>query len=61
MRAMGEQRVADLTPAMLAAHRAGLVARLDVDRKDRLSPFTVHLKLAALRSFLHFCWLTGAI
>jgi hypothetical protein len=36
MRAMGEQRVADLTPPMLAAYRAGLVARLDVDRKDRL-------------------------
>ena len=59
MRAMGEQRVADLTPPMLAAYRAGLVARLDVDRKDRLSPSTVHLKLAALRSFLHFCRLTG--
>jgi hypothetical protein len=44
---------------MLAAYRAGLVVRLDVDRMDRLSPSTVHLKLATLRSFLHFCRLTG--
>ncbi len=59
MRAMGERRVADLTPPMLAAYRASLVARLDVDCEDRLSPSTVHLKLAALRSFLYFCRLTG--
>jgi site-specific recombinase XerD len=59
MQAMGEQRVANLTPPMLAVYRAGLVSRLDVDHKDRLSPSTVHLKLAALRSFLYFCRLTG--
>ena len=59
MRAMGAQWIADLTPPMLAAYRAGLVARLDVDREDRLSPSTVNLKLGALRSFLHFCRLTG--
>jgi integrase/recombinase XerD len=59
MRAMGMQCVADLTPPMLAAYRAGLVARLDIDREDRLSPSTVSLKLGAVRSFLHFCRLTS--
>jgi hypothetical protein len=44
---------------MLADYRAGLVARLDADREDRLSPSTVNLKQGALRSFLHFCWATG--
>ncbi len=59
IQAMGADVVADLTPPMLAEYRAGLVARLDADREDRLSPSTVSLKLGALRSFLHFCRLTG--
>jgi len=59
MQAMGMQCVADLTLPMLAAYRAGLVARLDIDREDRLSPSTINLKLGALRSFLHFCRLAG--
>jgi integrase len=37
------------------------VARLDIDREDKLSPSTVNLKLGTLRSFLHFCRLTGLI
>jgi hypothetical protein len=53
--AMGIEVLADLTPPILAEHRAGLVARLDAEREDRLSPSTVNLKLGALRSFLHFC------
>jgi site-specific recombinase XerD len=59
MEAMGVDFVAKLTPPMLAEYRAGLVARLDADREDRLSPSTVNLKLGALRSFLHFCRVTG--
>lgn len=51
--------VADLTLPMLAEYRAGLVTRLDADREDRLSPPTVNLKLAGLRSFLNFCRVTG--
>jgi site-specific recombinase XerD len=61
MRAMNVDLVADLTRPMLARYRAGLVARLDTDRADRLSPSTVSLKLAGLRSFLHFCRVTGII
>jgi hypothetical protein len=59
MRAMGVHGLADLTPSMLAAYRAGLVARLDVDREDRLSSSAINLKLGAVRSFLHFCRLAG--
>jgi site-specific recombinase XerD len=59
MEAMGVELLAELTPPMLAEYRAGLVARLDADRGDRLSPSTVSLKLGALRSFLHFCRVTG--
>jgi len=60
-RAMNVDLVAELTRPMLAQYRAGLVARLKADRADRLSPATVSLKLAGLRSFLHFCRLTGVI
>jgi len=50
----------EITPAMLTTHRAGLVARVDArDAKSRLSPASVSLKLAALRSFLKFRRLTG--
>jgi site-specific recombinase XerD len=61
MEAMGVDMLAELTPPMLAEYRAGLVVRLDADREDRLSPCTVNLKLGALRSFLHFCRVTGVI
>jgi len=61
MQAMGMQCVADLTLPMLAAYRAGLVVRLDIDREDRLSPSTINLELGAVRSFLHFCRLTGVL
>ena len=45
---------------MLTTYRGGLVARLDArDAMRRLSPASVALKLAALRSFLKFCRLTG--
>jgi hypothetical protein len=59
MQAMGVDLMADLTPPMLAQYRASLVVRLDPDREDRLSPSTVSLKLAGLRSFLNFCRVTG--
>lgn len=59
MHATGAELVADLAPPILAEYRADLVARLDADREDRLSPSTVSLKLSALRSFLHFCRATG--
>ena len=59
MEAMGVHLLAELTPSILAQYRAGLVARLDIDREDKLSPSTVNLKLGALRSFLHSCRLTG--
>jgi len=59
MGAMGVDLVADFTPPMLAEYPAGLVARLDGDREDRLSASTVNLKLGVLRSFLHFCRVTG--
>ena len=59
MEALGVDYMADVTPPMLAQYRGGLVARLDADRDDRLSPATVNLKLAALRQFLNFCRVTG--
>ena len=59
MGAMGVDLVAGFTPPMLAEYPAGLVARLDGDREDRLSASTVNLKLGVLRSFLHFCRVTG--
>jgi len=46
MEALGVDYVAGITPPMLAIYRGGLVARLDADRDDRLSPATVNLKLA---------------
>jgi integrase/recombinase XerD len=59
MDAIGVDYVADVTAPMLAQYRGGLVARLDVDAPDRLSPSTVNLKLAGLRQFLRFCLVTG--
>ncbi|MFC2030018.1 hypothetical protein ACFLWA_04730 [Chloroflexota bacterium] len=61
MNSMRVDYLADLDPPMLAEYRSKLVARLDVDRGDRLSPCTVSLTLAALRPFLNFCRLTGTI
>lgn len=59
MDALGVDHVADVTPPLLAEYRGGLVARLDADREDKLSPATVNLKLAGLRQFLNFCRVTG--
>jgi integrase/recombinase XerD len=61
MAALGVSFVQDLTAPALAHYRAGLVARLDVEGAGRLAPASVSLKLAALRSFLHFCRLTGLL
>ena len=61
MRAMGAALVCDLDPRTLAAYRAGLVERMDAGREDRLSPASVKLALAALRSFLNFCRVAGAV
>jgi len=57
--ALGATYPADLSPPGLAEYRAGLIARLDAKGERRLSPASVALKLAALRSFLKFCQLTG--
>jgi site-specific recombinase XerD len=59
METLSVDYVADLTPPDLATYRSGLVARLDADREDRLSPATVKLKLAGLRQFINFCRVTG--
>ena len=59
MDAIGVDHVVDVTAPMLAEYRGGLVARLDIDAPDRLSPSTVNLKLAGLRQFLRFCLVTG--
>ena len=59
MDAVGAEYVADITAPMLAEYRGWLVARLDTERDDRLSPATVNLKLAGLRQFVRFCLVTG--
>ena len=59
MEALDVEYVADVTAPDLAQYRGGLVARMDVDSPDRLSPATVNLKLAGLRQFLRFCPVTG--
>ncbi len=59
MGAIGIDSVQELTVPVLASYRASLVARLDQRGSERLSPASVSLKLAALRSFLNFCRLTG--
>ncbi len=51
--------IGEITAPMLTEYRAGLVARLDVRGVRRLTPSTVARKLAAVRSFLRFCRLTG--
>lgn len=61
MRALQIVSPAELEPPALAKYRAALVARLDPDRPDRLSPATVNLRLVALRQFLKFCRLTGVV
>ncbi len=61
MVAMGIEHPAEITAPMLAAHRAALVARLDAKGERRLAPSSVSLKLAALRSYLKFCRLTGIL
>lgn len=60
MEAKGIDVLADVRPPILADCRVVLVACLDADREGRPSPSTVNLKLGALRSFLHFCQVTGA-
>jgi integrase/recombinase XerD len=59
MEALDVEYVADITARDLALYRGGLVARLDVDCSDKLSPATVSLKLVGLRQFLRFCLVTG--
>ncbi len=59
MGAIGVTSVHELTVPALASYRASLVARLDQRGPTRLSPASVSLKLAALRSFLNFCHLTS--
>ncbi len=59
MGAIGATSIQELTVPVLASYRARLVARLDQRGLKRLSPASVSLKLAALRSFLNFCRLTG--
>jgi integrase/recombinase XerD len=59
MDAIGAVYVTDVTAPDLARYRGGLVARMDSDNDDRLSPSTVNLKLAGLRQFLRFCLVTG--
>ncbi len=51
MEALNIEYVADVTAPDLAQYRGGMVARMDVDSPDRLSPATVSLKLAGLRQF----------
>ena len=51
--------IGEITAPMLTEYRAGLVARLDARGAKRLTPSTVARKLAAVRSFLRFCRLTG--
>jgi integrase len=61
MQVLGVGTPAELEPRELARYRAGLAARLDTDRTDRLSPATVSLKLAAIRRFLDFCRVAGVV
>ena len=61
METLDIEYVADITAPDLAQYRGGLVARMDVDSPDRLSPATVSLKLTGLRQFLRFCLVTGII
>jgi hypothetical protein len=55
MEAIGVDLVAKLTPPILAQSRAGLVARLDAECEDQLSPYTVNLQTGAVRPFLNSC------
>jgi integrase/recombinase XerD len=57
--AMGVEWLNEATPPMLTEYRARLVARLDSNDADHLSPATVSLRLAALRGFLKFARITG--
>jgi site-specific recombinase XerD len=59
MDTLGVDYVADVIAPDLARYRGGLVARMDSDNGDRLSPSTVNLKLAGLRQFLRSCLVTG--
>ncbi len=59
METLDVEYVADVTAPDLAQYRGRMVARMDVDSSDRLSPATVSLKLTGLRQFLYFCLVTG--